>query len=165
MAASIVLLQHTNPHTCPLAIGIGKCRCPLHGVISIIRFVQEGIPVTVRCVAPANILIDYHIAAERSLDTEVGGIFVVLVVGSAFQNDGEFSWRRRPENVGAKYCAIPHFGLDAVFNGYGIGFRSDTELRNEREAHGRNANREFVDNRQSHRRSSTSRIRPKRSGT
>ena len=36
------------------AIGIRQRRRPFDGVVAVVRFVQKGIPVAVRCVAPAN---------------------------------------------------------------------------------------------------------------
>src|SRR2546426_462803 len=59
---------------------------------------------------------------------------VMLVVGSALQNDREFSGGRGTINVSTKYRAVTHFCLDAVFDGYCIRLRGKGKLRNKRDA-------------------------------
>jgi hypothetical protein len=49
------------------AVGIRqRCR-PFDSVVAIVRFVQKGIPFAVRCVASANILVDYDVTVSPAL--------------------------------------------------------------------------------------------------
>ena len=103
------------------AIGIRQRRRPFDSVVAVVRFVQEGIPFAVRCVASANILVDYDVTAGCTLMAEIDVTVAVFVVRSSREKNGKFSWRRWPVNISAKYGAVAHRHRDAVFHSHGIG--------------------------------------------
>src|ERR1035438_4660003 len=88
------------------AIGIRQCRCPLDGVVAVVRFVQKWIPFAVRCVASANILDDHDVAAVRLLMAKIDVAVAVFIVGSSREKNREFSWSHWPVNISTKHSAI-----------------------------------------------------------
>ena len=50
------------------AVRVRQRRRPLHGIVTIVRFVLERIPVTIRGVAAADVLNDDNISRRRSLE-------------------------------------------------------------------------------------------------
>src|ERR1700693_3545054 len=112
------------------AIGIRQRRRPFDSVVAVVRFVQEGIPFAVRCVASATILVDYDVTASRCLSAEIDATVAMLVVRSSLEKNGESSWCHVPINIAAKYSAVAHGHRDAVFHSHGIGISCKSELRN-----------------------------------
>ena len=67
------------------AVGVGEGGGPLDGVVAVVGFVLEGVPLALGGVAAAHVLHHDHEAAPRRRDGEIGA--VVLVVGRALQED------------------------------------------------------------------------------
>ena len=151
------------------AIGERQRRRPFDGVVAVIRFVQEGIPFSVRRVASANILVDYDITAGCSPIAEAG--VIAFIVRSSREKNGEFSRCRRPVNIGAKHGPVAHGGRDTVFHGHRIGVGRKSQLWNQDQSCERGMDDDVIDcpDVQAHGSFSvgffTSRIKPKRSGT
>ena len=65
------------------AVGIRQRHSPFDSVVAILRFVQKGIPFAVRCVASANILVDYDATASPCVMAEIDATVAMLVVRSS----------------------------------------------------------------------------------
>ena len=153
------------------AIRISQRRRPFGSVVAVVGFVQERIPVAVRRVASANILVDHNVTARCSLMSKIDAIVVLFIVRSSREKNWESSWCRGAVNIGTKHSAIAHCHCDAVFNSHGIRLGGERESRNERQNCERIDQDNFMDSPdiQAHHSFSvsfsTSRIKPKRSGT
>ena len=107
-----------HPH---LPIGIGKSRRPFHGVISVLRLMPEGVPFAFRLKPPAHVLCHHHIAPRRPPMAKAAD--PLLVVWHAHQQDGVFSIRLRPVNIGAQRHAIAHLRGHVALHRHLVVFR------------------------------------------
>ncbi len=88
------------------SIGVGQSSRPLDGVVAIVGFVFEGIPLAVGGVAATDVLHDDHISTGRALQAEIE--LVVFVVRGALQKNGKFSLCFRAVDVGAELYSVAH---------------------------------------------------------
>ena len=103
-----------------LSIRVGKRGGPLHGVVTVLRFVFERIPVACGLKPAADILGHYDIAARRGLGSELH--LMSLVVGRAHQQDRKFSGDVGPVNIRTQLDPVAHCRHDAMFDRDSVGF-------------------------------------------
>jgi hypothetical protein len=92
-----------------LPVRIRKHSRPLHRVVTVLRFVLERIPFSLRCVSPPNVLCDDHIPAGRRLQANIS--VPSLVIWRACQQHRKLAVRLWPANICAQDDAITHLRL------------------------------------------------------
>ena len=95
------------------AVGMGQRGRPLDGVVAVVDFVLEGVPLAFGGVAAAHILDDDEVTTRRGGEAEGGG---VLVVGRALRRTG-YCHRRGVVDVGIQSDTVAGLHGDAVFYG------------------------------------------------
>ena len=88
------------------SIGIRQGGGPFDGVVTVLRFIFEGIPLALRFKAPAHILRNHRVPARRCPQPESHA--PRLVVGRAHQQHRKFAFGFWPVNVGSQSHPIAH---------------------------------------------------------
>src|SRR6201998_1226392 len=106
------------------AVRLRQGRGPFDGVVAVLRFVAEGIPLAFGGESSADVLNHDEIAASGRLHAK--GARVVLVRGGALQQDGVFSVGPRTIDVGIEDRAVAHLGGDVAINNHRFGLRANS---------------------------------------
>jgi len=122
------------PHT-DLAVGIRKGRRPFHGIITVLGFVLEHVPLPFGGVAAAHILDDHDVASYSTLQSEADA--AVLVIRGTLQKYRKPAIRLRAEDIGVQGDAVPCFHRNIAFEGdcvgIGTGGADDQSGENQKE--------------------------------
>jgi hypothetical protein len=100
-----------------LAVRIRLSGNPLDGVVAVLGFVEEGVPVTVGSIPAANVLNEDDVAVGGSALREVDVVAPDSpAIGSALKEDREFTVGIRAIDVATENDAISHFDFDIALD-------------------------------------------------
>src|SRR5689334_12419092 len=120
--ANIGAAKHSNS-----TVGVWQGCGPLDGVVAVVGFVFEGVPLAFGGIASAHVLNDDDVSARRASKTHA--YFIVFVVGSPLQEHRKFAIGFGTEDVGVKSYAVTHFYGNVVLVGNGVRFGGPGEAR------------------------------------